>query len=77
MEIGASAVSRRRRGLNLLPGDVGRPVDHIKQNLVIENLDQKIADAIDTVAPYEEEVLDREALVSSSDPTLHDRRQKS
>jgi len=45
---------------NLLPGDVGRPIDHIKQNVVIENLDQKIADAIDTVAPYEEEVLDRE-----------------
>ena len=45
---------------NLLPADVGRPIDDIKQNLVIENLDQKIADAIDTVAPYEEEVLDRE-----------------
>jgi two-component system CheB/CheR fusion protein len=51
---------KARTIFNLLPADVGRPIDHIKQNLVIENFDQKIADAIDTVAPYEEEVLDRE-----------------
>ncbi len=42
--------------LNLLPADTGRPIDDIKPNLAIENLDQKIAEVIDTVTPHEEEV---------------------
>jgi two-component system CheB/CheR fusion protein len=46
--------------LNLLPSDVGRPVDDIKPNIVIENLDQKITEVMDAVAPHEEEVKDRE-----------------
>ena len=46
--------------LNLLPADVGRPIDDIKPNLTIENLDQKIAEVIDTVVPYEEEAQGRE-----------------
>jgi two-component system, chemotaxis family, CheB/CheR fusion protein len=46
--------------LNLLPADVGRPIDDIKPTLAIEHLDQKIAEVIDTVAPHEEEVQGRE-----------------
>jgi two-component system, chemotaxis family, CheB/CheR fusion protein len=45
--------------LNLLPSDVGRPIDDIKPTLAIEDLDQKIAEVIDTVGRREEEVTDR------------------
>jgi two-component system, chemotaxis family, CheB/CheR fusion protein len=45
--------------LNLLPSDVGRPIDDIKPTLVIENLEQKITEVIDTVGRREEEVQDR------------------
>jgi two-component system CheB/CheR fusion protein len=45
--------------LNLLPTDVGRPIDDIRPTLAIENLDRKIADVIDTVATHEEEVRGR------------------
>jgi two-component system CheB/CheR fusion protein len=51
---------RARPILNLLPTDVGRPIDDIKPTLAIENLDGKIAAVVDTVAPHEEEVKDRE-----------------
>ena len=46
--------------LNLLPTDVGRPIDDIKPNLAIENLDQKIAEVIDTVTTHEEQVQSRD-----------------
>ena len=46
--------------LNLLPSDVGRPIDDIKPNLAIEDLDGKIAEVIDTVVAHEEEVLGRD-----------------
>lgn len=46
--------------LNLLPADVGRPIDDIKPTLAIEGLDQKIVEVIDTVVPHEEEVQGRE-----------------
>jgi two-component system CheB/CheR fusion protein len=46
--------------LNLLPADVGRPIDDIKLNVAIEHLDQKISEVIDTVVPHEEEVQGRE-----------------
>ena len=46
--------------LNLLPTDVGRPIDDIKPTLAIRDLDQKIAEVIDTVVPHEEEVQGRE-----------------
>lgn len=52
---------KARSILNLLPADVGRPIDNIKPNLAIENLDQKIAEVIDTVVPHEEEVLGPDA----------------
>ena len=42
--------------LNLLPSDVGRPIDDIKPKVVIEELDRKIADVIDTVRPHVEVV---------------------
>jgi two-component system CheB/CheR fusion protein len=45
--------------LNLLPGDVGRPIDDIKPTVAIEDLDHKISGVIDTVAPHEEEVRGR------------------
>jgi two-component system CheB/CheR fusion protein len=51
---------RARPILNLLPTDVGRPIDDIKPALAIENLDDKIAAVVDTVVPHEEEVKDRE-----------------
>lgn len=46
--------------LNLLPSDVGRPIDDIKPNLAIEHLDEKIAGVIDTVSVHEEEVQARD-----------------
>ncbi|MCW5802862.1 MAG: PAS domain-containing protein [Deltaproteobacteria bacterium] len=42
--------------LNLLPTDVGRPIDDIKPTLEIHDLDQKIADVVDTGSANEEEV---------------------
>ena len=42
--------------LNLLPSDVGRPIDDIKPTLAIRGFDQKIADVIDSVVAHEEEV---------------------
>jgi two-component system CheB/CheR fusion protein len=42
--------------LNLLPVDVGRPIDDIKPTIAIEDLDRKIADVIETVVIHEEEV---------------------
>jgi two-component system CheB/CheR fusion protein len=45
--------------LNLIPADVGRPIDDIKPTVAIANLDHKIANVIDTVMPHEEEVRGR------------------
>ncbi len=50
---------RARPILNLLPADVGRPIDDIRSTLLLENLDSKIAEVIDTVTQQEEEVRDR------------------
>lgn len=46
--------------LNLLPTDVGRPIDDIRPTLAIEHLDRKIAEVIDSVTPHEEEVLGKD-----------------
>ncbi len=46
--------------LNLLPTDVGRPIDDIKPALEIEGLERKIAEVIDSVQIHEEEVRDRD-----------------
>ncbi len=45
--------------LNVLPSDVGRPLDDIKSNLKISDLDQQIARVIDSNEMYEAEVQDR------------------
>jgi two-component system, chemotaxis family, CheB/CheR fusion protein len=46
--------------LNLLPSDVGRPIDDIRPTIEIGALDHKIAQVIETVVPYEEEVRGRD-----------------
>jgi two-component system CheB/CheR fusion protein len=45
--------------LNLLPSDVGRLVDEIKPNIVVEDLDERISQVIETHAMTEWEVRDR------------------
>lgn len=45
--------------LNLIPADVGRPIDDIKPTIAIADLDRKIANVIDTVMPHEEETRGR------------------
>ncbi len=44
--------------LNLIPGDLGRPIAHIKPNIRCSNLEELIADAIQTVSVQEREVTD-------------------
>jgi two-component system CheB/CheR fusion protein len=46
--------------LNLLPSDIGRPIDDIKSTLVLESLDQHIAEVIDTVTTQETEAQSRD-----------------
>lgn len=43
---------------NLIPGDVGRPIGDLKQNLLMEDLPDIIARVIDSLTPYENEVRD-------------------
>ncbi|HVA48186.1 MAG TPA: chemotaxis protein CheB [Pirellulales bacterium] len=43
---------------NLIPGDVGRPMQHIKPNIVYPELEQRIQQVIEKVAPLEEEIRD-------------------
>jgi two-component system CheB/CheR fusion protein len=45
--------------LNLIPGDLDRPIGHIKPNIDCPDLEQLIVESIDTVAPVEREVRDR------------------
>ena len=47
--------------LNLIPADVGRPIGHIKPNIDCPNLEELIAECIDTIASIEREVQDRRA----------------
>jgi two-component system, chemotaxis family, CheB/CheR fusion protein len=48
------------RVLNLIPADLDRSIGHIKPNIDCPNLEQLIADCIDTVSPLEREVQDRQ-----------------
>jgi two-component system CheB/CheR fusion protein len=45
---------------NLIPTDVGRPLNHIKPNINVPNLEQFILDVIDTLVVKEQEVQDTE-----------------
>ena len=46
--------------LNLIPADLDRSIGHINPNIECPNLEQLIADCIDTVSPIEREVQDRQ-----------------
>jgi two-component system CheB/CheR fusion protein len=46
--------------LNLIPADMDRAIGHINPNIDCPNLEQLIADCIDTVSPLEREVQDRQ-----------------
>lgn len=46
------------RIFNLLPGDIGRPIGHIKSNITIDNLEQLIIRTIDSMRVTEQEVQD-------------------
>lgn len=43
---------------NLIPSDVGRPIQHLKPNIVYPELEQRIDRVIERVAPLEEEIQD-------------------
>jgi two-component system CheB/CheR fusion protein len=45
--------------LNLIPGDLDRPIGHIKPNIDCPDLEQLILQSIDSVAPVEREVRDQ------------------
>ena len=45
--------------LNLIPGDLERPIGHIKPNIDCPELEQLILESIDTVSPIEREVRDQ------------------
>ena len=48
------------RVLNLIPSDIGRPIGHIKPNIDCPDLEQMTLDVIESVAPQEREVADRQ-----------------
>ncbi len=49
-----------QRLLNLIPSDVGRPIRHIKPNLVALDLEKPVAEVIETMNVFEREVEDDE-----------------
>jgi len=51
---------KARQIMNLLPTDVGRQIDDIKPNIIVNNLDQQVQEVIDTVTIKESEVQDRD-----------------
>ncbi|MGH9328183.1 MAG: chemotaxis protein CheB [Terriglobia bacterium] len=52
--------SQAERLLNLIPTDVGRPINDIKANFTVPDLEELITEAIDSVSIKEREVEDRE-----------------
>jgi two-component system CheB/CheR fusion protein len=50
---------KARSIMNLLPTDVGRQIDDIKPNIVVDDLDQLVQEVIETVTTKEVEVQDR------------------
>jgi two-component system CheB/CheR fusion protein len=51
--------------LNLIPGDVGRPIGNIKPNIECPDLEQLCAEVVDSMAVVEREVRDRQGHVFS------------
>jgi two-component system, chemotaxis family, CheB/CheR fusion protein len=51
---------KARSLMNLLPSDLGRPIDDIKSNVDVTDLDQRIAESVATGSLKESEVQDRE-----------------
>jgi len=47
-----------QRVLNLIPSDVGRPIGHIKPNIRIADLEKPIAEVVETMVAFEQEVED-------------------
>jgi two-component system CheB/CheR fusion protein len=46
--------------LNLLPGDVGRPIDHIRANIDLPDLASLVAEVVDSGGPRERDVQDQQ-----------------
>jgi two-component system CheB/CheR fusion protein len=44
--------------LNLIPGDVGRPIGNIKPNLNLHDLEASVAEVVDTLTPREQQAQD-------------------
>jgi len=51
---------KARNILNVVPSDLGRPLDDIKVNVDVPDLDRQVAEVIDTMAMTESEVQDRD-----------------
>ena len=51
---------KARHILNVVPADLGRPLDDIKANVDVPDLDRQVAEVIDTMAMTESEVQDRD-----------------
>jgi two-component system CheB/CheR fusion protein len=51
---------KARSILNVLPSDTGRPIDDIKTNIVVAELDRQIAEVIETMEMKDAEVQDRQ-----------------
>jgi two-component system CheB/CheR fusion protein len=51
---------KARKIMNLLPSDIGRQIDDIRPNIIVENLDQMVQEVIDSVSISENEVQDRD-----------------
>jgi two-component system CheB/CheR fusion protein len=54
-----SYTTTAERMLNLIPTDVGRPINHIRPNIEFPDLDRRLADVIESLAPQEFDVRDR------------------
>jgi two-component system CheB/CheR fusion protein len=51
---------RARSLMNLIPSDVGRPIDDIRPNVQVTDLDQQISEVIESITQRESEVQDRD-----------------
>ena len=46
--------------LNLIPGDVGRPISDLKPRINVPDLEERLLQVIESLEPYEQEVRDQE-----------------